>query len=256
MSLVLILLPPSEGKRRPTRGKVMDLGALSQPELTNARQQVLDGLRQLCNSDRATARRILGIPATMDGEIESNTHLLAAPSAAAATIYTGVLFAALALPALSGDELRRANKRIVIMSALFGVVRPADRIAAYRLSGGVSLPVLGGLGTFWRKELGSGVSGIAEDGLVVDLRSAPYRNMWRPSTGAQAKWVEVKIWQRSGSAQRIAVSHFNKTAKGSIAHQLATTAENITTPNRLVEFVGDHGWEGELSENRLDVYIP
>ena len=39
---MLILLPPSEGKTTPRRGKPLDLGGLSFPELEPHRAEVLD----------------------------------------------------------------------------------------------------------------------------------------------------------------------------------------------------------------------
>ena len=43
-STMLILLPPSEGKTAPRRGKPLDLAALTCPELTDARRAVIDAL--------------------------------------------------------------------------------------------------------------------------------------------------------------------------------------------------------------------
>jgi hypothetical protein len=45
---VLILLPPSEGKAAPRRGKPLDLAVLSSPELTTARTTLLSALVDLC----------------------------------------------------------------------------------------------------------------------------------------------------------------------------------------------------------------
>ena len=39
---VLILLPPSEGKNRPRRGRSLDLGTLSFPELTPLRTALVE----------------------------------------------------------------------------------------------------------------------------------------------------------------------------------------------------------------------
>ena len=41
---MLVLLPPSEGKTPPRRGRPVDLAALSHPELTAAREAVLRAL--------------------------------------------------------------------------------------------------------------------------------------------------------------------------------------------------------------------
>ena len=52
---MLILLPPSEGKAAPRRGKPLDLAVLSSPELTTARTTLLSALVDLCRDDPVKA---------------------------------------------------------------------------------------------------------------------------------------------------------------------------------------------------------
>jgi cytoplasmic iron level regulating protein YaaA (DUF328/UPF0246 family) len=95
---VLFLLPPSEGKAQPAKGRPLDLSRLSFPSLTAERERLLT-------------------PALRE-----------APARAARDIYTGVLFAALDLPSLPAA----VQRRFVIISAQYGAVRPGDRIATYK----------------------------------------------------------------------------------------------------------------------------
>ena len=62
---MLILLPPSEGKASPRRGKPLDLATLSFPALTAARTEVLDALVDLCAGDEARAVEVLGLGPTL-----------------------------------------------------------------------------------------------------------------------------------------------------------------------------------------------
>jgi cytoplasmic iron level regulating protein YaaA (DUF328/UPF0246 family) len=94
----LILLPPSESKRAPVRGKPLDLARLSFPVLTPLREALLDD------------------------------ELRRAPTTAAARLYTGVLYNALDVGTLPA----RTTGNIVIVSAQFGALRPSDRVPAYR----------------------------------------------------------------------------------------------------------------------------
>lgn len=95
---MLFLLPPSEGKSQPIKGRPLDLARLSFPALTAEREHLL------------------------------TPELRAAPARAAREIYTGVLFAALDLPSLPPA----VQRRFVIISAQYGAVRPGDRIASYK----------------------------------------------------------------------------------------------------------------------------
>jgi hypothetical protein len=95
---MLILLPPSEGKATPERGRPVELTRLSFSSLTDQR-------RALLSAEQA-----------------------AAPALPARLLYTGVLYAALDLPSLSAN----VQRQFVIISAQFGAIRPADRIPTYK----------------------------------------------------------------------------------------------------------------------------
>ncbi len=91
---MLILLPPSEGKARPEAGEPVDLETLVfAAELGEKRAQSAGGVRP-------------GVACE-------------APAAPAHEVYTGVLFKRLELSELSAA----ARKRVLIASALWGVVR-------------------------------------------------------------------------------------------------------------------------------------
>ena len=77
-----------------------------------------------------------------------------APTARADAVYAGVLYDALGLATLSAGARRRATSRVRVISSLFGLVAPTDRIPAYRLSGDAVLPGLGTVAGVWREALG------------------------------------------------------------------------------------------------------
>src|SRR4051794_40104353 len=97
---VLVLLPPSEGKTAPAAGAPLDLAALAHPELTKARERILNTLIRVSGGREATALKALGLSKAQAGELALNRGLRAAPAAPAATVYTGVLYERLQLPEL------------------------------------------------------------------------------------------------------------------------------------------------------------
>ena len=169
-----ILLPPSEGKTTPLDADPVDLDTLSFPELTGDRVDLMSSLVLLCRDDPVKAAGVLGLGPTQAAEVERNAALPHAAAAPARTVYTGVLYSALGLPTLTGDAAARADTSIVVTSSVFGVLRPADRIPAYRLSGAVRLPGIGTVSTFWRPILRDVLTAAAGDGLVLDVRSTTY----------------------------------------------------------------------------------
>ena len=83
---MLILLPPSEGKTAPRRGKPMDPDALSFPSLHAPREEVLTALVRLCTTDdhpdlphHADAARHVaagppGLGKTQEDEVDRNAE--------------------------------------------------------------------------------------------------------------------------------------------------------------------------------------
>lgn len=238
---MLILLPPSEGKTAPRRGK--PLGSLSRPDLNLLRQRVRQALVTLCTDDAARAIDVLGLGPTQFDLVVQNAQLLQAPSAAAGHVYTGVLYAALDYPTL---DQRRAHRRLAVVSALFGLLSLKDRIPAYRLSGGVSLPGVGPLARLWREALTAEIE--RESGLVVDMLSSPYSSFVALPPDA----VTVKVWQPGPAGQRTAASHFNKATKGHLARALCGCDEPRSA-QELLRAVQEAGFEATLAGRRLDV---
>jgi uncharacterized protein len=222
---VLVLLPPSEGKRAPEVGAPVDLASLAFAEELGARRaKALAALVKLAGGNRKRALGHLGLPVGLSAEVDRDAALLSAPAAPAAEVYTGVLFQHLDLATLSAAALARAREQVLVASALWGVVALEDRIPAYRLSIGARLPALtrSGLAAWWRPALAKALPD--EPGqLVVDLRSGGYAAAWRPK---QATLVEVKASTADGKP----ISHMAKAVRGTVARRLLQARSAATEP--------------------------
>ena len=195
---------------------------------------------------------MLGVPPTQRDLVERNAALRTAPTARADAVYSGVLYDALGLGSLSSAARRRATARVRVTSSLFGLVAPADRIPAYRLSGDATLPGVGTVAGVWRGALGPVVTELVGDGLLVDLRSGTYAAFWRPTRLRRAATVRV-LHEVEGRRQ--VVSHFNKATKGRIVRALLEDGASPRTPARLAEALRDLGWTVEQDDSRLDVVV-
>jgi cytoplasmic iron level regulating protein YaaA (DUF328/UPF0246 family) len=243
---VLILLPPSKGKTSPRRGRPLELSSLSFPELGPHRAEVLDALVRLCTTDSpADAASVLGLGPTQADAVAVDARLDAAPTARADRVYSGVLYEALDLPTLDSAARRRATSWLAVTSGLFGLLRPADRIPAYRLSGSVTLPGVGPLAGYWSSRLGHSIRAAAGSGLVADLRSSTYASFWRPEPDLAERVAAVRVLhERDG--RRSVVSHFNKATKGRIVRALLGAGGAPRSPARLADLLGSLGWKAEL----------
>ena len=214
---MLVVLPPSETKwSGPARGAPVELARLSAPGLTAARERVLDAL--VAVSARPDATEVLGTGPRLAAVVAANTTLRSRPAAPAARVYTGVLYDALDLPSLPAA----AQRRVLVVSALWGALTPRDRVPGYRVSMGTDLPGVGPLAAFWRPHL---AAALEPSGVVVDCRSAAYAAAWHPPTPV----VQVRV-TRGGRS----VSHDAKHTRGLLARHLLTRAGRAPrTPGQL-----------------------
>ena len=245
---MLILLPPSEGKTAPVEGAPVDLGELAfAPELSAARERVLRTLVRTCSGRAATALKALDLSPGQVGEVERNARLGSEPAAPAAEIYTGVLYERLRFVELSEPARERAASSVLITSALWGVVRPDDRIPAYKLSMGAKLPRLGGLAALWRAPL---ATALPDSGLVIDMRSGAYSAAWKPK---HASLLAVRAFTEQPDDSRKPISHVAKAARGDVARMLLESSSVPETPDDAADIVRAAGLRVELQPGFLDV---
>ncbi len=245
---MLILLPPSEGKLAPSEGAPVDLDSLAfAAELGERRARLLDALERLGTVTTARALKQLDISKGQVGEIAMDAVLRAAPAAPAAEVYTGVLYDHLRLPELPA----RARRRVLIASALWGMVRPEDRIPYYRFSAKARLARIGALSTYWRDALAVTMPDEPGD-LVVDMRSAAYAAAWKPK---RATLLAVRAFSESDGVRR-PVSHMAKAVRGDVARALLLAMKAPADPESAAAIARDAGFKAELSPGALDIIVP
>ena len=244
---MLVLLPPSEGKGKPAEGELLNLGSLAfAAELTERREALLDALERLGELPTATAVKQLAVSQGQAGEIAVDAELRGAPSAPAAEVYTGVLYDRLGLPELP----EKARRQVLIASALWGFVRPEDRIPYYRLSARARLDGIGPLAAWWREALGEAMPDVPGE-LIVDMRSAAYAAAWRPR---RATLLAVGAFKLSGG-KRKPVTHMAKAVRGEVARALLLAKASPADADGAAGIVRDAGFEVELSDAGLDVIV-
>jgi cytoplasmic iron level regulating protein YaaA (DUF328/UPF0246 family) len=259
---VLVLLPPSEGKAGSGTGAPLELGGLSLPELTEARERVLDALVELCTrEDEETALGVLGLSPGQRGELARNAALRTAPALPAAELYTGVLYDALGLTSLDEAAYRRAVESLLVCSGLWGALRVGDRVPPYRCSIGVRGLPTGPLAAYWRGPLRAVLPEVAGGGLVLDLRSSAYAAAWKPAGTVAARTATVRVLHErvvGGVAKRSVVSHFNKATKGRLLRSLLEDGSQPRTPAELADALRDLKYTVEARDGRpwaLDVVV-
>ncbi len=244
---MLILLPPSEGKTAPEGGAPLDLDSLVfADELGALRSGLLDALERLGRGSKKKALEALAISPGQIGEIEVDAALREAPAAAAAAVYSGVLYDRLGLAKLPA----KARRRVLIASALWGAVRPDDHIPYYRLSAKARLPKIGPIAGYWREALAAALPD-EEGTLVVDMRSGAYAAAWKPK---RAELLAVRAFSEQGG-KRKPVSHMAKAVRGEVARALLLAKKAPSDPEGAAAIAAAAGFEVELSPGYLDVIV-
>lgn len=254
---MLILLPPSETKTRPSEVGTarLALDGMSLPALHESRETMLRAARRTAAGADAAAR--LGVPASAPELVGRMLHLDEEPAGAPLAVYSGVLYDQLD-PAASLPE----DRRVLVQSALFGLVDAAqDAIPAYRLSAGSSLSRLGKAGTWWRPRLRPiaqellAAQARSASPLVIDCRSGGYRSMMAMRGDATVRVLEVApVQERDGV--RSVISHDAKRYRGLVTRVLLEAAQAPATAQEARELLAEGlgaGLAVELDGDRLVV---
>jgi cytoplasmic iron level regulating protein YaaA (DUF328/UPF0246 family) len=158
--------------------------------------------------------------------------------------FDGDVYDGLQARALPDAALDWAQRHLVILSGLYGALRPLDRLQPYRLEMGAALATPQGkdLYAYWGDTLAAQIDEwLAGEGspspspVVVNLASVEYaRAVLRPALRARAIDCVFQDWK--GDRYKI-VSFFAKRARGLMARW--AIERRVDTPERLREFAAD-----------------
>jgi cytoplasmic iron level regulating protein YaaA (DUF328/UPF0246 family) len=136
-------------------------------------------------------------------EVARNVHVRDLPTRRAVDTYAGPLYQGLDAGSWSSHAEKRAARQLVIVSSLWGALRPGDRIPAYRLHICSRLLGMDRLEPTWRTVLPDTLTDAAgERGPILDLRSPMYQAVGRPA-GLDDQTVTLRVRPAPGGPVRI-----------------------------------------------------
>ena len=196
------------------------------------------GALEALSEDPGLAARVLGLGVTQRDEITRNALVRSAPTMAAIDRYTGVLYDALDAASLDSAARRWLGSNVLIHTAPLGPVGALDRIPAYRLGAGASLPGSPPLRRVWAGPVTAAVAAMSTR-FVLDLRSEAYAALGPVPASVPSVYVRIVSTGPDGAVR--ALNHFNKHAKGTLVRSLAAQRPRIASLRALREWAGTQG---------------
>lgn len=249
MSGWILLIPPSENKAVPPEDAPIysvarENGKLNSfDQLDDARMVVWRALVGAIDRGSGLESLFEVTGASLNEAVAWNRRAFEAPALPARDVYTGVMYEAIGFPSLKATERKLFDKNTLIVSALFGLLRPGDLIPPYKLKMGASIG--GRVGkpvSFWRRPVSEILRREVRGKVVWDFLPDQHRRVW-DSTGEfqarhQVKFVKRII--RSGVAEYKTISHHAKSLKGALIRHLLS--RNATEPADLFDFTHPDGY--------------
>lgn len=158
----------------------------------------------------------------------------------AALAFAGDVYDGLQAGTLSLDELHWAQQHLVILSGLYGVLRPLDRLQPYRLEMGTALRTPAGrdLYAWWGDTIAAHLNRLQRGQrtpVVVNLASQEYsRAALRPALKARVVECVFEDWKDGGYK---IISFFAKRARGAMGR--FAILNRIEAPEALTGFDAD-----------------
>jgi uncharacterized protein len=243
----LILLPPSEGKAPGGEGPPLNLEALSFESLNKTRAQIAKSLGQLSGKPRV-AQKLLGVKGVaLESARADNAGLLDAPTLPAIERYTGVMYDSIDYKSLDADARDCFGHNTIIMSGLFGIVRPYDMIPAYKLKMGAKLRRNKTCAAIWKPLISKTLGASVETSVIWDLLPNEHSAAWDPSlVGCDVRFT-VKFLEAGRDGKLKTVSHWSKALKGALVRHLVSNPDAAGSADSalalLSEFTHPEGYE-------------
>ncbi|MCS5423016.1 MULTISPECIES: YaaA family protein [Psychrilyobacter] len=138
--------------------------------------------------------------------------------------YNGISFKQLDLDSYNEKEFEFLDSHLIILSALYGILKPSDFIKEYRLDMNMKLLKDQNLYKFWKKE----VNGyFEEDELVLNLASKEFSKI------IEKPMITIDFKEKKGDLYK-SVSTYSKMGRGLMLNYIVKN--KITSIDRIKEF--------------------
>lgn len=253
-----ILLAPAEGKTdggNPFAPDMFDYRTSNTfnyfHDLNLDRRKVIDTLQAtIRNSEEEALSKLFGIQGDyLDEAIKANMKIYQAPLMSALERYSpGVMYKAMDFAGLPTGAQRRLLENGLILSGMFGLLRPDDLIPNYRLKMDASLPEFGRVGKFWRERHSELLNQTLEGRVVWNLLPGAQQAAWEDARTYQMM-ITVRFEHVTNEGRKT-ISHGVKTLRGQLVNLIVR--ESLEDPEMLHEWTHPAGYVLDVEASSWD----
>ena len=209
------------------------------PDFLEDSAELIDQLRVLKPDKIAGLMKISAKLATLNSKRYQQWSLPFTPknSKQAVLAFKGDVYVGLDADSLSKAELDFAQKKLRILSGLYGLLRPLDLIQPYRLEMGTEFKNTRSkdLYSFWDDKISNAINKELEkqkDDVLINLASNEYFKSLKPKT-IKARIITPVFKDKKGSDFKV-LSFFAKQARGLMGHYIIQ--HKLTNPEDIKDF--------------------
>jgi len=149
-------------------------------DLNQDRRTLIDALHVALDGSEDSVAEILGQNGKdLDAFVQTNRGIYTAPLMSALERYSvGVLYQAMDFTSLPTGAQRRLLEEGIILSGLFGLLRPDDLIPEYNLPMDAVVPEIGRVSEYWKEDLSNNLNKTLTDRFVWNLLPDSYGAAW------------------------------------------------------------------------------
>ena len=228
----------------------------SQPVFQKEAREVNSALAKL-NSEEIS--ELMSISPKLSQQVCGFISAFAKPKIKKPAIYTysGVVYQQIEVASYSKADLQFAERTLRTVSGLYGILRPLDEIAPYRLEMGAGLAVKksANLYDFWQKKVTALINKDIEETkakCLLNLASKEYSRVV-DSSGLKAPFINIDFKEKQGAKLKT-VGLLAKVARGKMANYIVQ--QRIVNPQLLKKYdIDGYSFKAKLSDDNNFVFV-
>jgi cytoplasmic iron level regulating protein YaaA (DUF328/UPF0246 family) len=253
-----ILLPSAEGKQsggNPLAPDMFDYRASNTfnyfSDLNPERRALIRAVQAHVEAaDDAGREALFGVKGdALAAAVDATANVFDSPLMAAIDRYgPGVMYRAMEFTSLPTGAQRRLLENGIILSGMFGLLRPDDLVPDYKLSMGARVDGIGKVAAYWKPLLSPPLNELLTGQAVWNLLPTSHEEAW-DDAGTYGRMIRVKFL-REVDGERKPVTHGVKELRGALVGYIVTeTADHV---DALDFWEAPDGYELDRDASDLD----